>query len=172
MAKSGSVEESRERALLTTVLAELGDEYRSVIKGVLVASSDGSSLVGGTPVGQADLVASMSALASGTAAGIVDQVAAGQYAGCLIEGSSGYVAVYPLAPYLVLVMISHDDVTPGLFMTTTKTVLARLRPVAARTETRPTARPAPVAPPGLAVSLKDIPRIDLSMVDKSRTDPD
>jgi predicted regulator of Ras-like GTPase activity (Roadblock/LC7/MglB family) len=154
-------------ALLIKALGEVGEEYKSVIDGMLVTSADGSLLVAETRVEHADLVASMSALASGTAARIVEQVAVGQYAGCLIEGTSGYVAVYPLAAHMVLVMLSRPEVTPGLFTTTAKKVLPRLCAVADVGRNPPKSAADQSGPP-LPVPLKDIPRIDLSMVDKGR----
>jgi hypothetical protein len=107
-----------------------------------------------------------SALAASTAPPVVEQVSAGEYTGLLIEGSSGFVASYPLASRMVLVMTSRNGVTLGLFSTTAKRVLSRLRPLAvevgewAPTASRPSVEPLP---------LEDIPRIDLSMVDKGRT---
>jgi predicted regulator of Ras-like GTPase activity (Roadblock/LC7/MglB family) len=162
-------------ALLVTVLGEVGEENNSVLGGLMVAGADGSLLAAEARVEQPDLVAGMAALAAGTAARIAGQVAMGEYAGCLIEGSSGQVAVYPLTAHLVLVMLSRRDVTPGLFTTTAKKVLPRLRAVAAEVGARPTGSSGAAAPAGesgpvLPMPLKDIPRIDLSMVDKGRTE--
>jgi hypothetical protein len=74
----------------------------------------------------------------------------------------------------VLVLFSQHGVTPGRLTITAKKVLPRLREVA--TEAGAHEEPAPATPqPGsslpIPVSLDDLPRIDLSMVDKGRTSP-
>jgi predicted regulator of Ras-like GTPase activity (Roadblock/LC7/MglB family) len=160
--------------LLTKALREVGEEHESVIAGMLVASADGALLAVETRVAEADLVANMSAVAADTAARIVEEAGVGRYTGCLIEGSSGHVLVHPLEANTVLVLFSQHGVTPGRLTITAKKVLPRLREVA--TEAGAHEEPAPATPqPGsslpIPVSLDDLPRIDLSMVDKGRTNP-
>jgi predicted regulator of Ras-like GTPase activity (Roadblock/LC7/MglB family) len=151
-------------ALLTKALREVGEEHESVIAGLLVARADGALLAVETRVADADLVANMSAVAADTAARIVEEAGVGRYTSCLIEGSAGHVAVHRLEANMVLVLFSQHGVTPGRLTVTAKKVLPRLREVATEVGAHESSLPVPV-------SLDDLPRIDLSMVDKGRTEP-
>jgi predicted regulator of Ras-like GTPase activity (Roadblock/LC7/MglB family) len=167
---------------LANALAEVSDKDNAVISGMLVAGADGSVLADETREVRSDMVAAMSAIVLGTATQLVEQVRAGEPRGCLFEGSSGHVAVFPLKADTVLVMFSRDDATIGLFNTAARRVLSRLR--ATVPELALATLGAPREPPGSAISgarkkrgvrpaptrsgfpapvdLADIPRIDLS----------
>jgi predicted regulator of Ras-like GTPase activity (Roadblock/LC7/MglB family) len=160
-------------APLTKALREVGEEHESVIAGLLVADADGEPLGVQTRIAEVDLVANMSVVAADTAARIAAEAGVGRYTACLIEGTSGHVTVHPLGADMVLVLFGRHGVTPGRLATTAKRVLPHLREVAAefRAPGEPHPPPGPDSTLPVPVRLDDLPRIDLSVLDKGRTGP-
>lgn len=114
-------------AALTEALREVSGEDDAVLGGVLVAGGDGLVLSAVTPEMQVETVGAMAAVVGGIAAKLIERAGVGESKACLIEGSSGHVAVFPMKDDMVLAVFSKDEVTTGLFNLAARGVLTRLR---------------------------------------------
>jgi predicted regulator of Ras-like GTPase activity (Roadblock/LC7/MglB family) len=113
--------------VVAEALRELSREDDAVLGGLLVAGADGLVLSAQTKELQVDMLAVMAAVIAGIASQLVDQAGVGTSRSCLIEGSSGHVAVFPLPASMVLVVVGQHEVSTGLFNHAARSALARLR---------------------------------------------
>lgn len=130
-------------AALAQALHEVSGEDDAVLRGVLVAGGDGLVLSAETPEMQVETVGAMAAVVGGIAAKLLERAGVGDSKACLIEGSSGHVAVFPMKDDMVLAVFSKDEVTTGLFNLAARGVLTRLRMALAQESTARTSVPAP-----------------------------
>jgi predicted regulator of Ras-like GTPase activity (Roadblock/LC7/MglB family) len=94
---------------------------------MLVAGADGLVLSAETCGEQVDMLGVMAAVAAGIASQIVAHAGVGTSEACLFEGSSGYVAVFPLKADIVLVVFGQNKVSTGRFNLAARGALFRLR---------------------------------------------
>ncbi|TDV57504.1 hypothetical protein [Actinophytocola oryzae] len=109
-------------------------EDDDILGGMLVAGVDGMVLaaeVNGfqaeTHGHQVDMLAVMAAVAAGISGQIAAQAVVGEAAACMIEGTSGHVAVFPLEPAMVLIVFGQTEANTGRFNLAARSVLTRLR---------------------------------------------
>lgn len=116
-----------ELAVLATALREVRGESDPILGGMLVAGADGLVLSAETCGEQVDMLGVMAAVAAGIASQIVAHAGVGTSEACLFEGSSGYVAVFPLKADIVLVVFGQNEVSTGRFNLAARGALFRLR---------------------------------------------
>lgn len=119
-------------ALLTEAVREVNDGADAVIAGMLVAGVDGLVLSAEVRGAQIDMVAAMAAIAAGIVGQLLEQAGVGESTACLLEGTGGHVAVFPLNTYMVLVVFGNSEVTMGRFNLAARDTLSRLRKTLAR----------------------------------------
>ncbi|TDV48869.1 roadblock/LC7 domain-containing protein [Actinophytocola oryzae] len=85
------------------------------VSGMLLASTDGLVLAADTDAVHLDTVAAMAAAAASIGSQFTDQANVGEASASLFEGDSGHVAVFPVAPRVLLVVFGRKDTTMGLF---------------------------------------------------------
>jgi predicted regulator of Ras-like GTPase activity (Roadblock/LC7/MglB family) len=114
-------------AVLAAVLREVCGGGDPVLGGVLVAGADGLVLCAEACGPQVEMLGVMAAAVAGITSQIVGQTGAGEVMACLVEGSAGHVAVFPLRPAMAVVVVGRGGVSTGRFNLAARRVLFRLR---------------------------------------------
>jgi predicted regulator of Ras-like GTPase activity (Roadblock/LC7/MglB family) len=124
--RSASAPAAADPATVATALRAVkgGDDS---VGGMLVAGGDGLVLAAETTGVQVDMLGVMAAVVAGIASQIAAQALAGDAMSCMVEGSAGHVAVFPLKPAMVLVVVSQSEVRTGRFNLAARGVLCRLQ---------------------------------------------
>jgi predicted regulator of Ras-like GTPase activity (Roadblock/LC7/MglB family) len=97
------------------------------VSGMLVASADGLVLASNTKDIHVDTVAAMAAAAASIAIQFTDQADIGESKASIFEGASGYVAVFPVEPSVLVVVFGQKDLTMGMFNITARKALSDLQ---------------------------------------------
>lgn len=114
-------------------LSVVDDALRSVsgkdanIYGMLVASADGLVLATDTRDIHVETVAAMAAAAASIAIQFTSQADIGDSRASIFEGATGYVAVFPVEPSVLLVVFGQKDLTMGMFNIAARNALAALQ---------------------------------------------
>jgi uncharacterized protein len=114
-------------------LSVMEDALRAVtgkndnVYGLLVASADGLVLAGDTPDIEVETVAAMAAAAASIAVQFTGKADIGQSTASIFEGTSGYVAVFPVEPSVLVVVFGQKDLTMGMFNVAARATLADLQ---------------------------------------------
>lgn len=126
MTAPGLPRTDRDPNATATLLSEVHERVEHV-DGLLLATADGLLLAADTRGVVDDSVAAMAAAAAGLAAQFTAQAAVGPQRGAMFEGSGGYVAVFPVAAMLLLVVFGQPDISMGLFNVAAKQALNEVR---------------------------------------------
>lgn len=121
-----------ELALLAEAVREVNGTGDAAVAGMLVAGVDGLVLSAEVQGAQIDMVGAMAAIAAGIVGQLLEQAGVGESTACLLEGTAGHVAVFPLNTYMVLVVFGHSEVTMGRFNLASRDALSRLRKAMAK----------------------------------------
>jgi predicted regulator of Ras-like GTPase activity (Roadblock/LC7/MglB family) len=97
------------------------------VSGLLMASADGLVLASDTMDIHIDTVAAMAAAAASIAGQFTDQADIGESRASIFEGASGYVAVFPVEPSVLVVIFGQKDLTMGMFNIAARNALSQLQ---------------------------------------------
>jgi predicted regulator of Ras-like GTPase activity (Roadblock/LC7/MglB family) len=98
-----------------------------IVSGLLWASGVGLVLASDTMDIHIDTVAAMAAAAASIAGQFTDQADIGESRASIFEGASGYVAVFPVEPSVLVVIFGQKDLTMGMFNIAARNALSQLQ---------------------------------------------